>query len=359
MPQLSVIVNKIKFVIKSDDGNLIKEQLKLLYNNITPSNQTVEDTIIINYNKDKATFEKVKKILSTQNLESIDTFKREKHYKGFVDGLPAFKKDNSEYYVLTSAKLNEFWLIANPDVDTSVFPTRLITEILIRKMEEKGAVLSHATGVTLEDIGLFLTSSAGGGKTTMMTKIIESGKDVGFLSNDRLFSYFKGSKAIMDYVPFQVNYEKETIYGSSVLPEYFKNSPISTQERLDKIGKASINLTDMTKAYPFLKMKSFADIDKIIIPQINLDNNKGYEFCVETIRRKKLREILQENTFTPYDAESPRQPWLYPRQKSEKELKEQAADFVDKLVDVPAYKITYKPQAKSDEIAKAILNMEY
>ena len=357
MPQLSVVVNKIKFIIKSEDDKLIKEQLKLLYMNITPSNQIVEDTIVINYNKDRSTFENIKKSFLSQNLEVIDTFKREQHYKGSIEGLPAFAKDKNEYYVLTSENLNEFWLVANPDVDTSVFPTRIITELLIRKREEKGAVLSHATGVTLEDSGLFLTSSAGGGKTTMMTKLLESGKDAGFLSNDRLFSYFQGSKPIMDYVPFQVNYEKETIYGSSVLPEYFKTNPLM-QERLNKVGKAFINLTDMNRAYPRLKMKSSSDIDMIVIPQISLDNVDGSEFYVETVRRRKLREILEENTFTPYDAESPRKPWLYPRQKSEEELKMQASDFVDKLVDVPAYKVKFEPQAKGEKIAKKVLEME-
>lgn len=347
-------INHIKFVIESKDQSLIDEQKKLLSENILSLHQNIKEELCLHYIKDQQIYDDVLTVLTKQKLQAINTFKKEQHFKGLYKSLPAFKKDNNEYCVISSK--NEFWFIGNPKIDTSIFIPRLITELLLRKMEDRGAVLSHATGIELQGKGLFLTSNPGGGKTTLMTKIFDSGKDVSLLSNDRVFSHFENNIVpIMEYVPFQVRFEINTIFSSPFLKKYFtvNNEIHNIQQR----KKGEVSLRNISAIFPRLKIKDSSKINFILIPQINLTDLEGKNFKIEIANLEKVERVLTKNTFTPYDLESPRQPWLCPRNKSENELIEQSRLFVEKLSSIPAYTITYQPNASNNEICHELAGL--
>lgn len=354
MPQLVRTINHIRFVIVSDDQSLIDEQERLLSKNVFSLQQDADEEICLHYVKNQRLFDDIQKCLSSQKLQPIETFKNEQHFKGTYQNLPAYKKDKNEYCVVV--KNNEFWFVANPEVDTSIFIPRLITELLLRKMEDKGSVLSHTTGVQLENKGLFLTNNSGGGKTTLMTKIFDGGKNIGVLSNDRVFSCFKdGIIPTMEYVPFEVHFEIETIYSSPNLLQYF--SKTNQLEKVQQRGKGQVALCDMDKVYPKLKRKTTSKIDCVLIPKIDLSDLEGKKFRIEEANKEYVQQVLAKNTFTPHDLESPRNPWLCPRVKSEEELVEQAKSFVRKMTIVPAYIIEFQPKASNEEICEGITKL--
>ncbi len=354
MPQLEMVINHIKFVIESNDQSLIEEQRVLLSKNIFSFQQDVKEEVCLHYIKDQRAYDDVLNTLMAQKLQAINTFKSEQHFKGTYKGLPAFRKDNNEYCVISDH--NEFWFVANPKIDTSIFIPRLITELMLRKMEDRGAVLSHTTGIQFEDRGLFLTSNAGGGKTTLMTKIFDAGQEIGLLSNDRVFSHFeRNAVPMMEYVPFQVRFDINTIYSNPNLVRFFTQT--RQMDRVQQRGKGEVSLRDMTAIYPKLKISSASKIDYILIPQINLSDLEGRRFVIQPASPELVKQVLTKNTFTPYDAESPRQPWLYPRVKSEQELAEQSRLFVQKMTVVPAYTVAYQPKASSKEICQEIARL--
>ena len=78
-------------------------------------------------------------------------------------------------------------IVKNPEMDTHEFPFRIVREVLVRKMEDKGYIFTHATGFNVGGRGYCVIASSGGGKTTLMTKMLENSKNSKVLSNDRIF----------------------------------------------------------------------------------------------------------------------------------------------------------------------------
>lgn len=357
MNKLTIIINGIRFLLIVDNKKLFMEQEKVLSQYVLPSAEPTSETITIYYTKNSDLFNSTDISLTKQELETLDTYKNEKHFKGTYQKYTAFQKDNKEYYVLSSPKsLNEFTLIGNPHIDTSIFPIRLMREILIRKMEEKGIIFSHATGVTVNNEGMLLINNSGGGKTTLMTKFFESNENVGLLSNDRVFATANENTYSMNYFPFPILYSMGTVRGNENIKNYFiKTKQVekatngkSTLKTYNK--KIEIPLTDMKNIYPSISLLTKSKIGRVIIPKLQLSNKDKKFVCISKLEPSEAYDILSQNTFTPNDTEVQRKPWLYPRKLSNLELSNLANKTNKFLLKKSITLLEYGPDASSKEI---------
>ena len=78
----SFVINKIKFIIETKSNELYEEQRDEVNKFVTRREKDFVDEMNIEYTKDRALFEKLKKGVSKlENLEKIQTFAGEYHYK--------------------------------------------------------------------------------------------------------------------------------------------------------------------------------------------------------------------------------------------------------------------------------------
>ncbi len=78
----SFIINEIKFNINTDSYNLFLEQKKEVDKFVNRKEVKFNEEVILNYTDNKKLFEQLKEIFeSSKDIEQIDTFKGEVHYR--------------------------------------------------------------------------------------------------------------------------------------------------------------------------------------------------------------------------------------------------------------------------------------
>lgn len=352
----SFVINKIKFTIETKSNELYEEQRDEVNKFVTRREKDFVDEMNIEYTKDRALFEKLKKGASKlENLEKIQTFAGEYHYK--MKNIDVYVKDNGEYYafVINNQKVV---IVGNPDLNTREFPFRIVREILVRKMEDQKKIFTHATGVCVGGKGFCIIAGSGSGKTTLATILMEDSKNVKFISNDRVFVESKNGGLTMSQFPIPIVYAMGTVKGSPKLTEYFNENKLTEKvfqkklvETQDK-QKLEFELTAIENVFD-CELINEHKIDVIIIPKFNKNLN-GNVANVSIVDKTFAEAILKQNSFTPYDTESKRSEWIIKRQTTVDDLIKNQKEVINEELKMPIVYVEYGIESDYKVIMESI-----
>lgn len=353
----SFIINDVKFNMITSDDRLYEEQRIEADKFVVRDELRYSDEVNIKYTKDRKFFNRlVEEFRKSSDIEKIDTFKGECHYKFNNGKVDVFAKDNGEYFAFIIND-TDIVIVGNPDVDTHEFPFRVVREVLVRKMEDQQYVFTHATGIKVNGKGYCIIANSGGGKTTLMSKMLEKTRDSKVLSNDRLFIKNVNGKLVMRAFPIPIVYAMGTVKGSPKLSERFRGYRLTNRKwglELDHIEngkKMEFNLTDIERVFD-CTLSTKEQIDVIIIPKINKDLGENVE--ARLMSKYEAIGTLQNNSFTPYDTESERAPWIYERLTSLDMLEENKHSVIMQELKTPILYVEYGLDAKPEMVMKTI-----
>lgn len=354
MKNLEFTIHGVKFTLASDSPELLAEQQRVLSSNIRLTTEPHIESVDVFYTKNKELFDSLAS--GFQSHEAIDTFIKEQHYKGEYNGQPAFQKDKQEYFLVPNSQ-DGFTIVGNPQVDTSAFPIRLMRETLIHKMEERDRVLTHGNGIIVGNEGILITNQSGGGKTTLTTKMFESGEDIGFLSNDKLFCSENNGDPTMGYYPCEMVYAMGTVKGGKKIGEHFRKHKLVERGTkgvfdLDTVSpgkKLELPTSELESIYPNVRLLKTFSVDRVIVPKINLAAESDY-VNISKISPGEAEEILADNTLTPVDEDQGRTPWVYPTRRSESDLYSLAGNINRAITQKPAVLVEYGLNADPEDI---------
>ena len=146
-------INGIIFNIYSDYTTEIDEYFKEF---IVPSTDEVKKEISIYFEKDKSVFESVYRCFDKNKSVIIDTFKNQTHYQ--EDN--KFLIDNEDYICIKESEV-DYKLFTNGKDNSLKYLIRIIRELLIRSLEDKGYFYMHGTGIEIYGKGILLLGGSG------------------------------------------------------------------------------------------------------------------------------------------------------------------------------------------------------
>ena len=254
-------INGIIFNIYSDYTTEIDEYFKEF---IVPSTDEVKKEISIYFEKDKSVFESVYRCFDKNKSVIIDTFKNQTHYQ--EDN--KFLIDNEDYICIKESEV-DYKLFTNGKDNSLKYLIRIIRELLIRSLEDKGYFYMHGTGIEIYGKGILLLGGSGSGKTTFATRLNEIETPQKYLSNDRIFL----RQDEMKYFPLPIIYAMGTVKSNSNLDSYFERTHALENRRggnyvLARSNvKCDIPLTDISTIFPHIQNVSSMKVDTIIFPK--------------------------------------------------------------------------------------------
>ena len=256
-------------------------------------------------------------------------------------------------------------IVGNPDMDTHEFPFRVVREILVRKMEDQQHIFTHGTGFSVNGRGYCIVANSGGGKTTLMTKMLENSKGSRVVSNERVFIQNNNCHLTLKAFPIPIVYAMGTVKSSPSLTERFVEEGLTNRrwgvdlEETENGQKLEFNLTDIEEVFD-CKLSTSEKVDVIIIPQINRD--LGDQIKAVPMDPKQAEAVLDANSFTPIDTESERAPWICQRRSTEEELESNkraimAAELASPILYVE-YGLDVTPEVALKTIEEAVRKIE-
>ena len=339
------IINEVAFNIYSDDLNKVDNYFK---ESVLESETQVKSEYNIYLCEEKSFFiEKIKQF--NKNIAKIyDTFNNQQHYQ--------FKNmyliDNEEY-LIEKIDDNNFVLYSNNKNKTCKNLLRVIREILVRDLEDKGYYFMHGNGIKIFDKGMLILGKSGSGKTTFTSKINSLEINQQFISNDRIFI----NEDEMVYFPLPIVYSMGTVKTNLKLDKYFKENNVlelrrgGNYETAIYSQKCDVPLRSIHEMFNNCENISSSTIDLIIFPRLT-DKNED----VRILDKKESIEKLDSCNFTPNDTESNRRPWIKFRKTTIDELEEKKQQLYEILnrtktmIDFP-----YSYQTTGDEIVKKLM----
>ncbi len=354
----SFVINKVKFTIESYNENLYQEQKKEVNKFITRKESEHIDEVTISYTKERSLFELLKKEFELSNdIKQLPTFKGEFHYSFNNGNSEVYLKDNGEYFAFRIHD-NKIIIVGNPDLDTHEFPFRIIREVLVRKMEDRGYAFTHATGFKVNGKGYCVIANSGGGKTTLMIKMLEHTSDSKLISNDRVFLKKENDVLKMCAFPIPIVFAMGTVKGSRKLTEKFTKDKLTEHyfgislDEVDFSKKMEFNLTDIENVFDCSLSKE-ETVNAIIIPKINHEL-KGDIVKAHLICPSDAEKTLRANCFTPIDSESEREPWIYQRLSSINQLQKVQENIIEAQKNVPIIYTEYSLDASPENMLKSL-----
>ena len=278
----------------------------------------------------------------------IDTFKNQTHYQ--EDN--KFLIDNEDYICIKESEV-DYKLFTNGKDNSLKYLIRIIRELLIRSLEDKGYFYMHGTGIEIYGKGILLLGGSGSGKTTFATRLNEIETPQKYLSNDRIFL----RQDEMKYFPLPIIYAMGTVKSNSNLDSYFERTHALENRRggnyvLARSNvKCDIPLTDISTIFPHIQNVSSMKVDTIIFPSMNNGSVR-----VKELDEKEIIEKLNGSNFTPEDRESLRREWLLKRNISIDEIEENKRRLNEYLIrNKKIFEIEYGRESTKEEIIKELV----
>lgn len=335
-----MLSNKVSYSILGYIFTIVTNSPKLLTNQIShiaqfsyskpmkPTSTSI--SIEIEYIEDAKLFSELReKILNAKNNQIILTFEKEYHLRATLDSNVCFMQLPDKYIVVKRTE-RSFVVIGDGIKDTTKYVFRLIREILVRLQENQNKIFMHATSLISNNYGIAVLGNAGSGKTTYFSKLLSVGHS-SIISNDRTFFYFD-EKPMMDYFPIPIVYKVGAVSHNTNLQHHIIESGRYSLPEAFMQGKSSypIPLTDVPGFFDDTNYCETSNLDLVIFSKIDFDN--PYCFEARFLSNNEAIQLMTETCFTPIDRESLRSVWIYPRLKSDAELKVDADNLIKKIV---------------------------
>ena len=335
-----MLSNKVSYSILGYIFTIVTNSPKLLTNQIShiaqfsyskpmkPTSTSI--SIEIEYIEDAKLFSELReKILNAKINQIILTFEKEYHLRATLDSNVCFMQLPDKYIVVKRTE-RSFVVIGDGIKDTTKYVFRLIREILVRLQENQNKIFMHATSLISNNYGIAVLGNAGSGKTTYFSKLLSVGHS-SIISNDRTFFYFD-EKPMMDYFPIPIVYKVGAVSHNTNLQHHIIESGRYSLPEAFMQGKSSypIPLTDVPGFFDDTNYCETSNLDLIIFSKIDFDNPHCFE--ARFLSNNEAIQLMTETCFTPIDRESLRSVWIYPRLKSDAELKVDADNLIKKIV---------------------------
>ena len=355
----SFIIDSVRFNIRTDDVRLAEEQRMDADRYVTRRESSFTDEVNISYTKDAEFFEELLRAFEiSTDTETIPTFKGEKHYRFKNGTIDVYAKDNGEYFAFV-INGKDVVIVGNPKADTHEFPFRIVREILVRKMEDQQYVFTHGTGFNVNGRGYCIVANSGGGKTTLMTKMLEHSTGSKIVSNDRVFIKNVDGQLTMKAFPIPIVYAMGTVKSSPRLAERFERYGLTNARwgidlnETQNGQKLEFNLTDVEEVFD-CELSTSEKIDIMIIPKINRE--LGDKVIAKPMDSREAKAVLEANSFTPVDTESERAQWIYQRESSLEQLEANKTAAISAELGVPILYVEYGLDATPETVLNAVEN---
>ena len=308
---------------------------------------------VIQYIENTDFFNVLREKFNTHDTEIVQSNKGIFHLRYMENARVYFcQLDNDWILIQNSGK--SYVVVGNGIDDSTLYPFRLVREILIRKQEERGKLFMNATGVTVDGKGIVIFEDKNDGKNTFLTTSLGMG-NAQILSNNRIFIYKSQTDFCMDYFPIPVVYRIKGIKRNRLLKRYvLEHTDYSKTECMwNEEDIIPIPLSDIPSIFNDVSLVEKANIDALIFSKANPNWTEKYE-CKKLSQLDKTKFLL-DTCFTPIDYETKRRQWVYFRKISD----EQIADNVNSLIKemakkIPAYYVEY---GKYVDIEKLLIDI--
>lgn len=304
-------VNGVAFNIFSDITDEISEYFK---ESVIDDHSLITSEYNIYFYEDPALYlEKIRGFRKDKAV-SYDTFNNQVHYKYGN----TFMIDNEEY-LCEVIDDNNFVVYSGNKEKSCKNLIRIMREILVRDMEDKGYFFMHGNGIRIMDHGILILGGSGSGKTTFTSKINSEVLPQEFISNDRIFI----TEDEMRYFPLPIVYAMGTVKTNPNLDKFFRENNVLELRRGGKYEEASfgkkcdVPLSAIPKIFPWIKNRPTSQIDLVVFPRITDKKEQ-----IKVLNLEEASERLDLCNFTPNDTESNRKPWIKFRKITDKALDE-------------------------------------
>ena len=234
------------------------------------------------------------------------------------DNMISFILNGCTYVIVKSSSAYEYQLL------------RIIREFLYRKNEDMGKVFMHAAACEYKDNGFLILGNKAAGKTSLLNYFLNEGAN--YIANDRAFTKDSDAQIMIEGFPIPMRISYETVEKLNCKFEdvkYFRRQ----SENSDKL---LITPFELSKIYQIRTVYS-SPLNMVLVPEIVLQSDK---LSIEPIGDDEYKNILIRNCYTPFD-ESRTQEWLYTCCTDINELKSNAENMINRLVEIPRYKLIY------------------
>lgn len=348
----------INFKINVSDSCFEKVK-ELLDECMISSKKNSERYIIIDYIIDEKQYFNIKEKMEKGKKIIYHYFKERKAIKVKIDKVNYYTSNSWEYVGIQMSETKYRMYVKEDNIYSRKWIIRIIREIYLREKEEIGFNFMHGTGVEIDKKGILLLGNSGSGKTTLAIKLLELGKRIKLMSNDRTFLNIDRT---MDYYPFGVSYAIGTVKNNKLLDEYFKKTRILEKNKNVKYEEASYQqkcmtpLIDITKVFPEVKIQTSTTLNLIIFPTFEINRTKVE--CT-SISNEEKKQLLEQTDFTPVDPETLRIPWIRERKITDERLIENKKILIDEIIKcVKIKRLKYGALSEVDEILKILEESE-
>lgn len=248
-------------------------------------------------------------------------------------------------------------------------PSRLVREVLTRRLEEDDHFVIHAASVAVGDRAAVMVGPKRAGKTTLTVAALEHAR-ASYIANDRTYLSVTAGQTSARGWPVTAAFGIGTCLGSSTLRRIIDDGVRSVypqpalETRLDLEEFRRRNVASMMEERVKIEMtpleigeafdvpvRSSEALTLLVFPRLDATCDQPEVRAVDPDEAQKL---LSEQILSCDDGEYP--DWLRLRHVSDAEIERRASAFIEGLVrSIPAVQLRYwEPAAAADALVTAI-----
>ncbi|GBF75589.1 hypothetical protein PA598K_04007 [Paenibacillus sp. 598K] len=238
----------------------LREYLSPYYMICEDETERVESSLF--FTMDSSLIDLIREAVLGSDVKFVGSYRGEniKEYK-ISNELKIQKTSERESYIIFNSERSWFVLIMHPsDAQLLQEPSRVIREIMVRKLEKNNELMIHAGAVEKNGLGVMICGEKGSGKTTTVLGFIYY-SDYNYISNDRIMLAVENNRLTkIKGVPFAAAIRLGTAFQYEKIQSLLKKGTLIPLKKETKKIQSHINAVKSLEEVEMWSIKEYIEL---------------------------------------------------------------------------------------------------